>query len=115
VGDELMEESKLYELAVKHWGEKAQLLKTIEELGEFSRAIARYLIEIGDDNAPKTDAHSNIDLMLHEMYWEIVDVEVMIAQLKHNFQRPKMYEHLKEIILARLKRYLEREGEVFIE
>lgn len=111
----MIDESRLYELAAKHWGEKSQLLKTIEELGELSRAIARYLIEIGDEPSQRDKDHHNVNLCLHEIYWEIVDVETLIAQVKYNFQRPKIYENFREIILTRLKKRLEREGEIFIE
>ena len=32
------------ELAIKKWGVKNQILKTIEELGELSSALSRYLL-----------------------------------------------------------------------
>ena len=32
------------ELAIKKWGVKNQILKIIEELGEFSTALVRYLL-----------------------------------------------------------------------
>jgi hypothetical protein len=106
-----MNESELYELAVKHWGERPQLLKTVEELSELSRAISRFLIITQDQAVPKDHEHYNYDLRLMEIYHEIVDVEIMIGQLKHNFQRDAIYQSTREVKFAHLRRLLKLEGE----
>lgn len=102
-------ESKLYELAVENWGETAQILKTIEELSEFQRALSRYLIIKSDENIPKDSDHWNLDLQLMEIYHEMVDVEIMIAQIKHNFNKPAIYAQARDVKLQNLRRLLRLE------
>ena len=102
-------ESKLYELAVETWGETAQILKTIEELSEFQRALSRYLIIKSDENIPKEGIHQNLNLQLMEIYFEMVDVEIMTAQLKHNFNKPAIYAQARDVKLQRLERLLRLE------
>lgn len=104
------QESKLYELAVKNWGETPQLLKTIEELSELQRAISRYLIIKSDEGFPKNSDHRNLGLQLMEIYHEIVDVEIMIAQVKHNFKKPAIYAQARDVKLQNLERLLRLEG-----
>lgn len=102
-------ESRLYERAVEFWGEDAQILKTIEELSEFQRALARYLIIKSDENIPKDSFPQNLDLQLMEIYFELVDVEIMIAQIKHNFNKPAIYAQAQDVKLQRLERLLRLE------
>ena len=100
----------LVEAAVEVWGETAQLLKTIEELSELQRSISRYLIIKSDENIPKDAGHWNTDLQLMDIYHEIVDVEIMIAQVKHNFKRPAIYAQARDVKLQNLERLLKMEG-----
>ena len=100
----------LIEAAVEVWGETSQLLKTIEELSELQRAISRYLIIKSDENIPKDASHWNTDLQLVDIYHEIVDVEIMIAQVKHNFKRPAIYAQARDVKLQNLERLLKMEG-----
>lgn len=62
-----MEHKEILEKAIEKYGDKNQLLKTIEELNELSRALARFLI---DDNIYN---YSNVAE-------EIVDVKIMLEQ-----------------------------------
>lgn len=62
-----MEHKEILKKAIEKYGDKNQLLKTIEELNELSRALARFLI---DDNIYN---YSNVAE-------EIVDVKIMLEQ-----------------------------------
>lgn len=62
-----MEHKEILEKAIEKYGDKNQLLKTIEELNELSRALARFLI---DDNIYN---YANV-------IEEIVDVKIMLEQ-----------------------------------
>lgn len=62
-----MEHKEILEKAIEKYGDKNQLLKTIEELNELSRALARFLI---DDNIYN---YANVAE-------EIVDVKIMLEQ-----------------------------------
>lgn len=62
-----MEHKEILEKAIEKYGYKNQLLKTIEELNELSRGLARFLI---DDNIYN---YSNVAE-------EIVDVKIMLEQ-----------------------------------
>ena len=78
------------ELAIKKWGVKNQILKTIEELGELSTALARYLID--KDESYEWDV---VD--------EIADCYILLDQLKVLFPEvgERMYskkERLAQIV-----------------
>ena len=62
-----MEHKEILEKAIEKYGDKNQLLKTIEELNELSRALVRFLI---DDNIFN---YANVAE-------EIVDVKIMLEQ-----------------------------------
>lgn len=62
-----MEHKEILEKAIEKYGDKNQLLKTIEELNELSRALARFLI---DDNIYN---YANVAE-------EIMDVKIMLEQ-----------------------------------
>ena len=105
-------ESRLYELATELWGDTAQLLKTIEELSELQRAISRYLIIKSDEKIPNDNygpQHWNLDLQIMEIYHEIVDVEIMIAQVKGILKRPAIYAQARDVKLRNLERLLRLE------
>ncbi|NFI95600.1 hypothetical protein FC961_14590 [Clostridium botulinum] len=55
--------------AIRTFGEHTQMIKTMEELGELTRAISRVLLGQGEERIEN----------LHE---EIADVEIMLMQLK---------------------------------
>ncbi|WP_252233752.1 hypothetical protein [Clostridium sp. ZS1] len=55
--------------AINTFGEYTQMIKTMEELGELTRAISRVLLNQGEERIKN----------LHE---EIADVEIMLMQLK---------------------------------
>ena len=84
-----------YEMAIetiaKHYGLEHQQLKAIEELGEASAAIARYIVDPGDGG-------------LKDMASELADVQIMIDQLlvlnpmlEYHFERQKKYKTGRQI------------------
>ena len=83
------------ELAIKKWGVRNQILKTIEELGELSTALARYLIY--KDESYEWDV---VD--------EIADCYILLDQLKVLFPEvgERMYskrERLAQIVNEHIK------------
>lgn len=106
----MIDESRLCELATELWGDTSQLLKTIEELSELQRAISRYLIIKFDENIAKDGEHWNRDLQIMEIYHEIVDVEIMIAQVKHILKKPAIYAQARDVKFQNLERLLRLEG-----
>ena len=76
----------LYRKAVEVWGERTQLLKTIEEGGELQKAIARYLIKKYTPEGEHPDGDQwEIGPLIVELMDEVVDVEIMIGQIKAAF------------------------------
>ena len=60
--------------AVKHYGVENQLLKTVEEMGELQRAIARVLIDSNVNDEPNMELIANL-------IEETADVRIMINQM----------------------------------
>jgi len=78
------------ELALKKWGAKNQILKTIEELGELSTALARYLMY-------KDETYE------YDVINEIADCYILLDQLRVIFPEvgERMYskrERLAQIV-----------------
>ena len=105
-----MREDRLLVAAAEVWAETPQLLKTIEELSELQRSISRYLIIKNDENIGKDEDHWPLDLQIRDIYLEIVDVEIMIAQVKHYFNKPAIYAQARDLKLHNLERLLRLEG-----
>lgn len=63
-------EAAIMEAAVEHYGVEAQMLKTMEELGELTQAVARVLLwGNGEDE-------------LENLREEMADVSIMLSQLE---------------------------------
>jgi hypothetical protein len=77
------------ELAIKKWGVKNQILKTIEELGELSTALARYLLY-----KDETYEYDVID--------EIADCQILLDQLRVIFPEVGERVHSKRERLAQI-------------
>jgi len=78
----------LYTRCFHAWGIEPQLLKTVEELSELQKAIARYLIKksLGRDQSVTKDADFwNVNDLTNDIVEEIVDCEIMLNQLKEYF------------------------------
>lgn len=85
---------KHYRKAVEVWGLRPQLLKTVEEAGELQKAIARYLIKDQDDPIGKDANAWEMGELITNLMEEVVDVEIMLGQLKAAFAR---YDSLYEL------------------
>lgn len=81
------EEKEILHKSINKFGANQQIIKTMEELGELSTALARYFTK-GED-------YQNI-------YEEIADVEIMLGQLRLIFDS-YVIDHQKEMKLNRLK------------
>lgn len=85
----------LYERAISRWGDKAQVLKAIEELGELAVELSRWL-----NSYDPADEH-----LLSHIREELADVCIMTDQLQLIFGDVSDWEMHK---LERLERLLER-------
>ena len=92
------QKAKCHEIA-EHYGEKHQMLKSVEEMAELTQAIIKYL----DDPAEWND-----------LIGELADVLIMVEQLDYLTQRwvsPLGYEQLSDVghrISIKLNRQLQR-------
>jgi len=94
----------LYSRAIRQWGIRAQFDMVIEEMAELTKEILK----------------SRRKGLLHnqkEIVEELVDVEIMIGQLKvilsdHLHSFPPLYHNLRNEKLSRLKKLLEEDVEV---
>ncbi len=100
-----MEEKLLFQLTVDHFGFETQLFKAVEELAELQQAIIKYnLADI------KTVKEKNL---LHNLLEELVDVEIMIGQIKEIFNSPDellLYENYKLDKQQRLEKLISNDG-----
>lgn len=100
----------LVEKAVEAWGERAQLLKTIEEAGELQRAIARYMIKAENAEVNPDVDRWEIGTLIVEMMDEVVDVEIMLGMIKAAFSwHANLYELCRVQKVANLRRLLSLE------
>jgi hypothetical protein len=86
-------EEKLYDMAMKTWGEPAQLLMLIEECAELSKATC-----------DKLRGRVTIDAFLLD---EMADVKIMIAQVERLVDRGEL-ERIRQAKLERLAKRLEK-------
>ena len=92
-------EASIYERAISRWGERAQMLKAIEEMGELSRALLR-LIFFEDY------AMGDREQIEQAIAKERADVEIMLNLLHFIFGDNSAMEVTR---LEELERRLERE------
>ena len=76
--------------ALVHFGERNQILKTIEELAELQRALSRYLVAVDQQSATLTE-----ELQVVE---ELADVEIMTTQMALAFRSFPMSDMLDKKI-----------------
>jgi hypothetical protein len=81
----------LYAKALEKFGKKAQLVQTMEECAELSMACSKAFKGVR-----------------HNLAEEIVDVEIMMEQLKEAFNFPKSLKRWRKIKLARLERRIKK-------
>lgn len=84
-----------YEVILGHYGEESQMLKAIEEMGELTSVLIRWLRD--DDRVNRDDVIT-----------EIADVSIMIEQLMYIFGKLAV----EDEIIYKLMRTKERINEV---
>jgi len=78
--------SQIAQLAVETFGEKRQMIKAIEELGELQSAISRYL---------NNDSEEYRDNLKFQVIDEIVDVYILTKQLMIIFPETESHLNIK--------------------
>ena len=90
----------LYEEAVEHFGEKAQLLQTVEEMAELAKALLKYI-------RYKDFGHGDLGDILECINEERADVSIMLNQLQVIFGDNSEDECMK---LKHLREFLDEDG-----
>jgi len=91
-------EKTIYQKTVEHFGEDKQILKCVEEMAQLQQAIIKFQL-----SEPKVVCEQHLLLNLIE---EIVDVEIMLEQVKCIFSseiEKQIYEKYKSIKLEELQ------------
>ena len=85
------------------WGIEPQLLKTVEELSELQKAIARYLIKrciARDQRIAKEADFWDTNELTKNIIEEIVDCEIMLNQLKEYFDENVYAQYRTEKLIS---------------
>lgn len=99
-----MTAKEIMQKAINTYGLENQMIKTIEELSELSQALCKAVVRLNQPNgATLTDDLKSVD----NIFEEICDVEIMLAQCKIMFQCEKEVQDWKDKKLKRLKSRLE--------
>ena len=93
------ERIKAYETFINNWGEKAQIMMSIEEMSELTKALCKYL-RFGKDKLTQ-DLEYNIKE-------EIADVYNMVNQLKMMFGNEEIMKIADEKINRTLNKIKEK-------
>ena len=96
-----MKEEEIYKKAVEHWGRHLQCWKLFEELVELQKAVIKLALEKDEERKKKRT---------YSLIGEMVDVEIMLQQLRHviDFNKDD-YNAIKKIKLIKVERMLEKE------
>lgn len=89
-----MTDQAIYQAAIKHWGEDAQIRVSVEECGELITALMKYGRKVNGSS-------------IEEIVGEIVDVEIMLGQLKEIFRAD--YEQIKNQKIMKVLDRLDKE------
>jgi hypothetical protein len=93
-----MKEFDLYERALCKWGEAAQVQMMIEEMAELTKALCKRTRKVNGCS-------------INDVINEIVDVEIMLGQMKVVFLNPTLkgrdFEEIKLDKLIKLKQLVE--------
>jgi recombinational DNA repair protein (RecF pathway) len=82
--------TQLYEAALARFGIEPQLIKCTEELSELQKELCKLILDVKIKNGSYVFPKN-----LEQIQAEIVDVELMIGQIKHAFQITEIIESLK--------------------
>lgn len=97
-----MNEKEVYKKAVSTWGKNIQIYVATEEMGELIQALSKYL----RSNYLRSEK-DNEYCLTDNIIEEIVDVEIMLGQLKEIFDPTgEMSEKFFEAKLKRLENKL---------
>lgn len=97
------DEMRVLRRAVDVYGSRRQAVKALEELGELTQALCKWLG--GDDPDP--------GLILGHMHEEIADVEIMLAQLRMMTRADRQIDQWIALKIARLKERLDAAEAMF--
>lgn len=93
-------QKKILAAAIEQWGPRQQIIKAVEELGELSQALCKWL------NIDVDVKNGNLDgvKVLNGVHEEMADVTLMLGQLKMIFgDKIQFYADAK---IRRLRTYL---------
>ena len=83
----------LLEQAIAKWGKHSQILMVFEEMGELQKALSKYF------------RSNDADQALEDLAEELVDVEIMLDQLKIIFFKDNwLYKKKRKEKIERLKK-----------
>lgn len=95
-----MTSKEIMQKAIGTYGLQNQMIKTVEELSELSQALCKAVVRLNQPNGETlTDDLKSVD----NIFEEICDVEIMLAQCKIMFQCEKEVQNWKDKKLERLK------------
>jgi endonuclease III-like uncharacterized protein len=83
------------------------MTKTVEELSELSQALCKSLIRL--DSTSNSSLQNNLK-QVDNIFEEMADVEIMLAQCKLMFCCDKEVEEWKDKKITRLAERLQKEG-----
>ncbi len=100
-----MTPKEIMQKAVNTYGLQNQMIKTVEELAELSQAMCKSIVRLNssENGFTLSDDLKSVDNLFEEM----ADVEIMLAQCKMMFQCEKEVQEWKDKKLNRLKSRLE--------
>lgn len=99
-----MTPKEIMKMAINTYGLQNQMIKTVEELSELSQAICKAVVRLNQPNgATLTDDLKSVDNIFEEM----ADVEIMLAQCKMMFKCEDEVQDWKDKKLKRLQSRLE--------
>lgn len=99
-----MTPKEIMQKAINTYGLQNQMIKTVEELSELSQALCKAVVRLNQPNgATLTDDLKSVD----NIFEEICDVEIMLAQCKMMFQCEDEVRDWKYKKLKRLQKRLE--------
>lgn len=87
-----LDEEDIYDKAIEKFGTSNQLIVAIEELSELQKAITKILRYKNDESGK----------LIGDIQEEIIDVEIMIAQLKKIYSDDDFYKVMKNVKLRKL-------------
>jgi NTP pyrophosphatase (non-canonical NTP hydrolase) len=98
----MIEHEQLYKDAIKKWGEDLQLFCFYEEVGELMQAISKF-------KRRSLYPNESITGYYHNIREELVDVQIMLDQLKVIYGYD---EELEKEKIERLKRFVYGDGKI---